>query len=81
MDIVTYYQSLEDEPVFPKKEIRNKIKEATGKTDATIYRYLNGKITPDKPTKDAIAKALNMNVDILWPEHVGESDQLVENKK
>lgn len=70
MDIVAYYQSLDDEPVFPKKEIRDKIKDATGKTDATVYRYLNGKIIPDKPTKEAIAKALNMEVNSLWPEDI-----------
>lgn len=70
MDIVAYYQSLDDEPVFPKKEIRDKIKDATGKTDATVYRYLNGKIIPDKPTKEAIAKALNMDVNSLWPEDI-----------
>jgi len=76
MDLVTYYKSLDDEPVFPKKEIREKIKEATGKTDVTIYRYLNGKIIPDKPTKEAIAKALNMEVDILWPEYVENTEEL-----
>lgn len=80
MDLVAYYQSLEDEPIFPKKEIRDKIKEATGKADATIYRYLNGKIIPDKPTKEAIAKALNMDVNILWPEHTEESEQLAEKE-
>lgn len=67
MDIVTFYKSLKDEPIFPKKEIRDKLKEATGKTDVTIYRYLNGKIIPDKPTKEAIAKALGMDVESLWP--------------
>lgn len=67
MDLVTYYQSLEDEPVFPKKIVREKIREACGCSEATVYRYLDGTTTPNKPTKEAIAKALEMDPDTLFP--------------
>lgn len=80
MDIVSYYKGLDDEPVFPKKEIRDTIKKVTGKSDITVYRYLNGSIVPDKLNREAIAKALNMDVNILWPEHAEKSEQLAEKE-
>lgn len=81
MDIVNFYQNLDDKPVFPKKVIRDKIKAVTGKTDSTVYRYLRGQIIPDKLTKSAIAQALNMDVNILWPENVENSEQLTEKEE
>lgn len=76
MDLVAYYQNLVD----PKKEVREKIKQACGCNNATVFRYLNGSITPNKPTREAIAKALNMDVNILWPEHAEKSEQLAEKE-
>lgn len=72
MNIVDFYNAQNDAPIFPKKEIRDKIRQATGKAEATIYRYLNGQITPDKPTREVIAHALNMDVNVLWPEEKEE---------
>ena len=80
MDIVTYYQSLDDKPVYPKKEIRDKIKSVCGCSDATVYRYLDGTITPNKPAREAIANVLEMDVNLLWPEHAEKSEQLAEKE-
>ncbi len=51
-----------------KQETINKLAEITSSTTMTVYRWINGSVTPPMVKKKIIAEYLKMDIDDLWPE-------------
>jgi hypothetical protein len=76
MSLSDYYQNLGDKPVYPKQEFREAIMDATGKGEATVYRWLNGTLIPGKLEREAIARLTDKSVNELFPEKVQKKREI-----
>lgn len=58
-----YYDSLGN----PQKELREKISAECGVSVATVFRWLNGEVIPDKLKRERIVKITGLSEEDLFP--------------
>ena len=58
-----YYDSLGN----PQKELREKISAECGVSVATVLRWLNGEVIPDKLKRERIVKITGLSEEDLFP--------------
>lgn len=68
MDLKTYYDNLDDKATPPKTSFIDEVMRRTGKKRATIYRWLNGSVIPDKANKEILSRITGIAVDKLYTE-------------
>lgn len=65
MNLFELYDSLGDKT--PKTEFREKLTRECGVAEMTLYRWLNGTVTPDKLKREKIAQVTGISVEELFP--------------
>ena len=74
MDIKTYYDQLDDKATPPKTSFLELVMAETGKTRATVYRWLNGTMRPDKANMAILSRITGIAVNELFPEEVEKEE-------
>lgn len=65
MNLSELYESLSEKT--PKTEFRELIRNECGVAEMTLYRWLNGTVTPDKLKREKISQVTGISVEELFP--------------
>jgi hypothetical protein len=76
MTLTEYVNSLDDRKIKPKRDFIRLLRRLTGKTEASVYRWLNGEVIPDKSDRGIISDAAGIPVEELWPALKEENNTL-----
>jgi transcriptional regulator with XRE-family HTH domain len=66
MALKEYYEKIGELPT-PKKEFREKVAESCGVTEMTVFRWISGKIIPEKLTREKLSEITGLSVEELFP--------------